>query len=530
MRLSKAFKSFLWISSLVVAVGLATTVVLAAVLGNYLENISKTSFDAGYPAIAVTGANGQFVGIVWAKRYVGGTAARGPIFFKGSTDGVNLSGKTVVDNSDSQTNQSLTPDVASDPTNPTTMHVVWVNYQGPGSIDQRIYYSLCTIGSTCTARQQITLVNGFRTVSDPQVTANATPVTGVQAHAVWQFDDVSSGGTTRVIQYSCRNSAGNWSAPVNISNSAFDAYRPALAVSNVGGVNYLHVAWASDTDSPPVNPVVQNRIEYIRGTVGANCAVTWDNVVNIKIFSPGPGVVDPDYPTVAAGQNVVAVLWDARLSGAGNDDRYYPQYTLSETNGGAFNPVSDMLQDAGATSPVRSDNNPSSSSNLLGSEHAKRLQLQATFQLTTTAPITGLLHVVWHQTTSNASDHYHDIWYAYNTIGSDACGPECGWSAPTNETAGKKFGSSPNAHYYSMSPDMGVGPNGRLHLVYMEGADDVAYDLADSVFNIIYNGSSALVEPFPTGIPTPDPDPTEPTPTPDPSKPTIRLPIILKGA
>jgi hypothetical protein len=504
MRLTKTLKSFLLVGGLALAGLLTTALALAAVLNSpEKENISQSGTDAGYPAIAVTGANGQYVGIVWAERYSGGGAVQGPIYFKGTKDGRNLSIKTVVDNSTSQADQSWSPDVASDPISPTLMHVVWRNLQGS---TERIYYAQCTIGSICSARQEIASGTGLK---DPKISANAS---GAGLHVVWQST------TDNRIYYRGRNGSGTWISPIAISNSApAEASHPAMAVSSASGsIRYVHVVWAADTNGDGTN----DAIHYRRGTVGVDGVVgSWDLIKDTLPTKPF-GTNNPDYPTVAAITGTVAFFWDAEDTTISDDDQYYALYLVSHDDGGSFSSAAmNIIDDHTSTFTQRlSDNDPGTGANDL-TEHSERLQLRSTFQVTSTAGITGILHLVWHQTvytnTPAEGDVYnHDVFYSSRKFGT-SCPGGCIWSPATNETISDKF--TPSSQWaYSMSPDIGVGQNGRIHVVYMEGKQNQEFRLENTIFDIIYQGTCEGTVPGQCGLKD--------------NNPKVFLPIILKNS
>ncbi len=527
--MNKIQKSLLGAGLLALAMLLTTYLALAA-LGNNLNNISETGTDAGYPAIAVS-QNGQNIGIVWAKRYVGGGSVQGPIYFIGSTNGLTLTGKKLVDNANSVNDQSSHPDIASDPTGPTNMHLVWRNIQN--ETNYIIYYARCTIGlpSTCTAHEQVAAVTGGNVVNQPQVTANATAVAGV--HVIYQLDNTGSGGTDKQIFYRGKKGDGSWATPVALSTAATHAFHPAIAVSNNGATNYVHAVWAADTDKDGTNDVIR----YSRGTVGGDGTVaTWSGSQSLPMPA---GANNPDYPEVAAIGDTVVVLWDAHLTSSGNDDRYYAVYVVSTDYGVNFSPQAKNIADDSTTvyTARRSDNNPTSGANaLLASEHARRLQIQAAFQ-PGTSPVTGILHLVWHQTVGPVDGTYkHDVHYSLRPFApGDDCGEgpgSCLWAGVTNETQNNKLGSNPSAPYYSMSPAVAIGSDGKVRVVYMESKEDGEYEVGgpsdpnDNVIDVIYNGSAALND-DPNA--EDDPDPGDPGDPHNP-KPTFYLPGILKGS
>jgi hypothetical protein len=73
------------------------------------------------------------------------------------------------------------------------------------------------------------------------------------------------------------------------------------------------------------------------------------------------------------------------------------------------------------------------------------------------------------------------------------------WEAPSNN-ANNKYRSRPS-EVYSISPAIGVGPAGRLHVIYMEGQDNFQPTLPATVFDIIYNGTSELKPPIKIFLP-----------------------------
>ena len=154
--------------------------------------------------------------------------------------------------------------------------------------------------------------------------------------------------------------------------------------------------------------------------------------------------------------------------------------------------------------------------------HGRRLQMQASFVPTSTAGITGTLHVVWHETTlDDPNPGYHDVFYASLNVGN--CGLPCGqWNdgrvGDSNETAGRKE-VDPKA--YSIAPDIEVEPDGnKKYVVYMEGDEGSEFDVADVLYNIFFNSTENLTV---TSNPSPTPDATDIA-----SNPRVLLPIILK--
>jgi hypothetical protein len=490
------------VSLLGVLLLLMTQWALAAFGSNQL-NISKSRTDAGYPAIAVSG-NGQHVGMVWSDKYPGGDAAQGPIYFKSSSNGTTLEQRITVDGAFSEDDQSLAPDIASDPNTPANMHLVWANLARPGGLgtDQfyTIYYAVCaTSGATCgnsANHQEVRKVNSSadsQQVNDPRV-ATSNHGGNTIVHVVWQFVNKTD---DRQIYYSARKADGTWTTPVAVSGTTEFASHPAIATSVDGGTTYVHVAWASNPDK--ATDQVNDRIRYCRRAVDGSGVVSsaWCGGTADQSFAVDPAGITathPDYPAVAAVGNVVMVLWDELK---GNtlwpvDEIYYAAYALSETGGGSGSTFGAVQHLGNSPTERRSDHDPTSAAaDVRGSPHARRLQLKATAKSGGGTDVTTTIYVVWHQTTSG-SPNRHDVYSRKLPLGS--CG-ECGdWSASVNETQTKKLDGS-STPYYSMSPDLAVSDSHELLSLYMEGKEEGGYDINDSfVFDVIYNGTVSFTD------------------------------------
>ncbi|MBN1994737.1 MAG: hypothetical protein JW953_18720 [Anaerolineae bacterium] len=471
---------------------LAAHLVLAQVLGNNHLNISKATIDAGYPAIAVS-QNQDNIGMVWADRYPGGNAAQGPIYIKMANDGYTLDRRFTVDNSNSVSDQSWAPAVASDPINQANMHVVWTNLREEGGKKYyTIYYALCqtTAASSCSQETKIQEVNNtddFRVVSAPKIAVSQHPA-GTALHVVWQFIDSRSSPTQTLIYYSGKPvGASSWTQPFTVSNdpSLELASHPAIAVSRDATHSYLHVAWASDTDR---DNKFNEQIKYKRATLNATSGgVTgWSGVQQFVKYANQ----HPDYPYIVAISNTVMLVWDELSviptpSSWPADEQYYAIYNLSEDSGVNFDGAKDFYTPA---VKHRSDPNPSSSDeNFHKSPHAGRLQIQVAAELVTTPVVTTIVHAVWHETNNAGASYWHDVRYSLFEDGE--------WSYPSdNETENKKFGSNPGAQYYSMSPRFTV-VDGDIYALYMEGKEEGEYQLDEpKVFDVIYNGTVALTD------------------------------------
>ena len=465
-------------------------------------NISKTSTEAGYPAIAVS-QNGLNIGMVWATQYVGGSAVQGPIYIKTASDGQTIDHKITVDSSASAADQSKTPDVASDPNTPTNMHVVWTNLSGSTST---IYYARCsTTAGTCSTPEVVQQVSSG-TVADPKVATTKFGSSTI-VHVVWKRD--VSGNIA--VYYSGRQANGTWSTPVAVSNETGEfAYHPAIATSSYGGNTYVHVAWASDNDKANQD---NEFIKYKGAVVNAGTGVvsSWGSVLQFSHTDvDGRDAGDPDYPSVVAISSTVMVLWDELqgvgvdppppdIDGASEPEEYYLFYALSHDSGASF-PVKDDVYDSrgapGAPMAHRSD--PGSSASLYYSPHSGRLQVKAAAQLATTTDITGYIDIVWHETNTTGTPH-HDVYHNQFCDGDD-CGalydPNGGWRGQDNETNGQKLPADPvhDPSAYSMSPDVAVA-NGEVYALYMEGDNGGEYDIIPgNLFDVIYKGTVVLTD------------------------------------
>lgn len=512
-------KSILVITLLILGLFVIIQLALAAFGENRanVSNIQTAGIDAGYPAIAVS-PNGQNLGVVFAQTRDGGQAIQGPVYFRGGSGNppTALSTRVFVDNANSDTDQSLTPDIASDPNTQTNMHVVWRNLAGSGgSQTNKILYARCTSSpATCghdenTVDQTTTPADQGDTLNDPAVTANASNLAPAGVHVVWQHDDQSAG--TKKIWYSARDKNGNWTAEFNVSGTTLaesHASRPAIAASRAtNGTNYVHVVWVNDSDNDGLN----DQVRYRRGTVGGNGTVTaWDTAMSIGAPAGTVGTLHshPDYPAVAALDDMVIILWDV-YAGPESDldsdnepvnEQYYAVYSVSINRGGSFSsPAFDVGDDStniGEYLARRSDDNPGSGTPpfLDSTVHANRLQIRA--ELAPTAGISGTLHIVWHQTTDAGVSDHHDVWYGARPFaaGNDCGGDVCSWDL-TNETIGYK---AVDNFAYSVAPDIAVDASNdpaKLYAVYMESDQEAGFDVDEVTYNVYYNGTEPITIP-----------------------------------
>ncbi len=509
----KQKKSILSLIILLGSLAIVAQLVWAAFSSDPL-NVSQTLVDAGYPAIAVS-ADGQNIGLVWADRYNGGHAAEGPIFLKTVSNSTTIDARYTVDNSNSITDQSLTPDIAADPNPQTNMHVVWANKK---TANYTIYYALCsTISDICsdTNHEIITTTTAAKTF-DPRVATGYN--SGTVVHAVWQW--VENNPTKKSsIYYSARTSAeADWATNrqlVSIDTGDLDS-QPAIAVSQAtSGATYVHVVWASDTDADDVD---NEQIVYRRGEVVAGIVATWSATQSFKLndtIASGLVADDPARPAITAIGDVVMIAWDEKVASGDigsydvNKDKYYPGYAYSENVGASFDmEIIDRI-DGSPNKPLLSDPDGSSTAGFTGS-HAPGLKLSVSAQLTSTADITAVISVVWHETTDTTT-RYHDIYSHKFWVGD--CGDCYTWGPGTNETGGKKL--TGNHLYYSMSPDV-ASTITDTYSFYMEGKEDVEWQIdtpGTSVFDAIYKGTVVFTD----------------TTTGNPSDGGVYLPIVVKN-
>jgi hypothetical protein len=516
--LKKRQKSILIITLLILGLSIVTQLALAAFGTNRanVSNINTDGIDGGYPSIAIS-PNGQNLGVVFAQTRDNGQAIQGPIYFRGGSGNppTSLSTRVFVDNANSETDQSLTPDIASDPNTQTNMHVVWRNLTGTGgSQTNRILYARCTTApATCsndehTVDQTITPADQGDTLSEPAVTVNASNLAPPGVHVVWQHDDQSAG--TKKIWYSARNNAGNWTVEFNVSGitaAESHASRPAIAASRAtNGTNYVHVVWVNDSNNNGLN----DQVRYRRGVLGGSdgTVTTWDTTIAIGL--PAGTSSHPDYPAIAALGDIVIILWDvyagpeSELDNVNEpvNERFYAVYSISTNRGVSFSaPAKDVGDDStniGEYLARRSDDNEGSGTPPFGDStvHANRLQIRA--ELVPSAGVTGTLHIVWHQTTEAGVSDHHDVWYGARSFAAgDDCGggpASCTWDI-TNETSGYK---AIDPFAYSASPDITVDSNSvpaKLYSVYMESNEEGGFDVDEVTYNVYYNGTEPITIP-----------------------------------
>lgn len=522
-----------YVKLLVVVVGATIMLVgvvqltLAAILNSDPLNVSKTRSDSGYPAIAVS-PDGQHIGMVWSDRYPNPTGAnpvQGPIYFKSAKDGATLDQRVTVDGAFSQNDQSWLPDIVTDPISPANMHVVWTNVSG-GSLSDTfytIYYARCaTINATCgnnNNHEQIRRTT-FSPFSEPgsikQVVRNvriAASSIGSETylHVVYEFQDERTIPLQRRIIYQGKKGAGNWTDPqvVSLEGAGDFASHPAVAVTKDGSNNiFVHLVWASDNNIGSPDDIT-DRIRYRRGRVDSTNGriLEWTDP---QLFNFS-GATRLDYPAVVGVGSTVMILWDALKggpdwpSGVNNPETYFAIYTYADNvnvlpiaTAPSFSTPAHLF--ASPTDHV-SDNSPNDSNPdtwLQGSEHGRRLQPKVAGE----APLDGgsKFYAVWHETTTG-SPYFHDVRLAEFWHGTSSCPgeAECDeWFPATNannETNGLKLGDPTpvDEPYYSMSPDVAVA-NGQVYALYMEGKEQGAFDVAETLFDIIYKGTVTLTD------------------------------------
>ncbi len=514
------------VGAVIILVG-AVQLTLAAILSSNPINISKTRTDSGYPAIAVS-PDGQHIGMVWSDRYPNPTGAnpvQGPIYFKSAKDGATLDQRVTVDGAFSDVDQSWLPDIVTDPISPANMHVVWTNKSGGGLSGNdelyTIYYARCaTSNATCGSSSNHQVVEQVtNTVDNQQVVRNAKIVASTDGaatylHVVYEFLDDSANPKQRRIVYQGKKGNGNWTNPVVVSSEGTGdfASHPAIAVTKDGSNNiFVHVVWASDSNASTPDDIT-DRIRYRRGQVNTvDGSVTWGSGIQSLPNLAGPTNTRQDYPTVAGVGSTVMILWDALKggpnwpSGVNNPETYFAIYTYADNvNVLPINTALSFSTPAHLfTSPTDhiSDNDPNGSSEpwLQGSEHGRRLQPKVTGE----AALGGAkFYTVWHETTISGTTRFHDVRLAQFWHGTSSDPPENSqdeWfpsdAIANNETKGNKLGDPTpvDLPYYSMSPDVAVA-NDQVYALYMEGKEDGAYDVADTLFDIIYKGTVTLID------------------------------------
>jgi len=491
---------------LLIALGLIVTaqVVLAAVVwGTNHLNLSRASTNAAYPAVAVSN-DGQNIGFVWSQGIAGTTAARGPVYLKAANDGYTISVRTAVDFANSSTNQSLTPDVASDPQNGDYMYVVWKNIEDD---DNTVFVKRCATTGGCSgevAIESVTAATGD--VNYPRIATSKQSV-GTVVHLAWQ-SIVYGTPDTKVIKYA----SGYWNGttwtwlqgPTTVSGSGRWASHPAIAVSTdtSGNGTNVHVAWADDENEDTVNGFIGYRRQPLNLNGSPNGA--W-GTIQYHLANDPPFIygANPDYPALAAFKGTVMLLWDEYWSNSlANESEYYLAYAVSADHGTSF--VTDVLRDSGSNPAIYLSDHQR---NLPGTgfteeSPAERLQVDAAAELTSTATITGLFHIVWHSNEDNTDplQPYHDIFYN-RWCGGTTCGADSGWKYydGSNETDGLKYNGpyqTQDAPFYSMSADIAAASGNKVYVVYMEGDDtaDSEPSLDNTHFDVIYNGTVRLTD------------------------------------
>lgn len=190
-------------------------------------DVSKTMGNSKHPAIAVekTGA----VDLIWSDTTSG--KQKSQILFARSADGGKVWSKAV--------DISHTPGVCSEPaiaTSPdSSINVVWKDTSS-GVTHPDIFYAVSTdAGQKWSKPKDISNTPGVS--SDPTIAISGYGI----VHVAWL--DTSSGETHPDIYYTW-NSNGSWSKPIDVSNSPRLSAHPSLACG-AGGKVFL--AWSDNS-------------------------------------------------------------------------------------------------------------------------------------------------------------------------------------------------------------------------------------------------------------------------------------------
>lgn len=557
--MSKTIKLLLSGTGLLLAILLVTPLVMADLSDVRQALSAPTQTDAGFPAIAVS-PDGNKIGVVWVERYGTGTAFEGPIHFRGgvistSTQGA-FSDRITLDPAFVVTDRSTTPDIASD--GDGKMHAVWLNLQDGGLTDPdvtRLYYASCTIPAADTAGCD---ANGDHSPIDEQTEPNAVrpnPVIAANTegagatHIVW----VRAEDSDQKLYYS-GSSDGSFSQEVEIDTNTDEASHPAIATAYSNGSNYVHLVWING-----------QQVRYARGddTGDAGAVVnSWTNIPIKTLPTPSPtpsgSTINPGHPAVVAFGKTVVVMWevfagDQSAYNNSSTDEYYAVMAVSYDNGATFtalgsNAVGIKSLDTtyhrrlSDNSTGESDSDPNSVRNTI---HAKGLQLSAAMGMDSTADVSGTVHLVWHQSYDpdppdpdhgggGSEDLHHDLFYSVYKNVAEAPNVSYAWRPDDpdpadpdwyyrefeyNETDGVNDpGKEINDRAYSTAPDIAVGPDGEVHLVYMEGnvaggANGAGYRIDETIFTVYYNNNFGVA-----------------MSTPDVVNNNVYMPVILKNA
>ncbi len=278
---------------------------------------TTNTVDSGPPNIARSDDE-IYTAIVWAEG-VNGVGAIKLAYSQIYTTSRNWFYMTVDSNGSN-------PSLAFDPNNDTVVHVAY--QKGTGNTG--ITYAKCTLGGSCNI-QSLETGNSTYNYITPQIAVNTFSVTVIVYVRTNQLPDFTTVSRLFVAYIGSGGSVNKF----EIGAGADYERNPVIAR---GSSNKLHVAYAADTDQNQF----PDKIKYLR--LGGTTVIATEETSVHSEFSPLPlplPASEPDFPTIAAFGNTVALVWQMKY-----DTNYFVLgYNTSSDNGSTWVGVGSPLGD-----------------------------------------------------------------------------------------------------------------------------------------------------------------------------------------
>ena len=436
------------------------TVSLANVPGAEAPIITR-SLEDGLPDIAAS-SGGDYLAVAWSR---GRDSTTGPAGYFNLDIASEAAGKwrmpvTVYPQSATASNMAREARIAFDPRPAfsTMLHMVW-NQKTASGFSQILYANCNVVASAncvATAIQTTAVVDG-EGASQPDIAVDEAGL----VHVVWV--------TGSSVKYSCSKDSGHtWGAPLFVRN-ALTVTQPSVA--DAGGI--VHIAWAEGSVSSSVFDTIAYRNG---GHAPGDCPASLGG--SSKAFGAGDAVAAKD-PKVAAAGSTVYLVWDVKTSGValgGNVITYYLAYNHSTDGGVNWDRDGSNPEYLDIPSGTVTFTQRSVFSNRLpyNYDYGEWLHPHVTLQISGSKT---LAHVVWQESTVDWDRNEGTFNIFYTTYNGSS------WAAPAAVTSG-----TPDEDIYSVMPDIAVGQNGRLHIVYMKEKGTGAANPPPEDWDIYYFG------------------------------------------
>jgi len=353
-------------------------------------DITNGNYDNYFPSIAVK--NPSTIYLV----FYGNSPANPSYYqirFTKSTDGGNTWSSPIdITNGDYT---QVEPAIAIDSSG--NIHVVW---SGESSLAGYTYYQLRYAKSTdggITWSNPIDITSGLYQQEYPKIAIDSAN----NIYVVW--DGTSATYTYYQIRYAKSTDGGNtWSSPIDITNTSYNQYKPAIAIDNSDNI---HILWRGTSDT-------YYQIRYIKSTDKGN---TWSSPIDIT-----SGNYLQLYPAIVIDKaGNIHVVWDGRSP---LSPTYYQiRYAKSIDNGNTW------------SSPI----------DITSGNYYQYYPAIATDSFNN-------IHIVW-EGESSLSPNYYQIRYAKSTDGGNT------WSNPINIS---------NENYHQELSKIAIDSANNIHILW----------------------------------------------------------------